>query len=132
VWHPKLRGLPMPSENRMCRASGADALQEVPGFANRPRVTSDCRPSREGGNLLRWGDCSVPQAVPDQQWFGEIGEIYCHYDIYHQPGAEERHVFDRTTGNMRLRSEVLLEKPASLPETPLGGTLLDVGCGMHV
>src|SRR5690242_7870875 len=98
----------------VCQACGAASLSEVLGFAGLPRVTSDCMPFREGGRLAVCEACGVGQAVPDPQWFAEISEIYSKYDIYHQSGGREQHVFDAATGRMRARSDVLLDRLVSI------------------
>jgi 2-polyprenyl-3-methyl-5-hydroxy-6-metoxy-1,4-benzoquinol methylase len=104
----------------------------VSGFSLLPRVTSDCLPFRQGGKLAVCQRCSAVQAVPDEQWLSETKEIYGKYDVYHQSGGVEQHVFSAPTGRMRPRSEVLVENLQALPGTPRSGRLLDVGCGNGV
>jgi SAM-dependent methyltransferase len=71
----------------------------------------------------------VGQAIADEQWFADIAEIYAGYDIYHQSGGQEQHVFDASSGRMRARSEVLLERLKTSHNIPHRGRVLDVGCG---
>lgn len=119
----------MPNEQLVCGACGASTLQDVPEFPSLPRVTSDCKPFRDGGRLAVCSFCGVGQAIPDDQWFAEIEEIYAKYDIYYQSGGQEQHVFDKSTGSMRPRSDVLVERLDSMRDISRGGKLLDAGCG---
>jgi cyclopropane fatty-acyl-phospholipid synthase-like methyltransferase len=115
-----------------CKICGASALQELPEFSSLPRVTSDCLPFREGGRLAVCTTCGAAQALPDERWHAEINEIYSKYDVYHQSGGIEQHVLDSSMGQMRPRSDVLVERIEELPDTPRSGRLLDVGCGNGV
>ena len=119
----------MPTEGLICRVCGNEALCNVPEFSELPRVTSDCKPFRAGGKLAVCSSCGVGQAIPDDQWFEEIEEIYGRYDIYHQSGGQEQQVLDRSTGRMRPRSDVLVARLESISEISQAGKLLDVGCG---
>jgi cyclopropane fatty-acyl-phospholipid synthase-like methyltransferase len=115
-----------------CKVCGAPDLQELPEFSALPRVTSDCLPFREGGRLAVCAACGAAQALPDEKWYAEIDEIYSKYDVYHQSGGIEQHVFDRLGGGMRRRSDVLFERIEELADAPRSGRLLDVGCGNGV
>jgi 2-polyprenyl-3-methyl-5-hydroxy-6-metoxy-1,4-benzoquinol methylase len=73
--------------------------------------------------------CGAAQSPCDDQWLGEIREIYNDYQIYHQSGGVEQYVVDPVTNLLRQRSEVLLDRLSSTPGVPLSGKILDVGCG---
>ena len=122
----------MAVEGFECRVCGFAVLEPVHGFSPLPRVTSDCLPFRQGGRLAVCPKCSAVQALPDEQWLSEINEIYSQYDVYHQSGGVEQHVFHTPTVRMRPRSEVLVENLQALTGTPRSGRLLDVGCGNGV
>jgi len=117
------------NDDLLCGACGVAALQEIPEFPKLPRVTSDCRPFRDGGKLAVCSVCGAGQALPDERWFAEIGEIYGNYDIYHQSGGYEQYVFDDSSGRMRPRSDVLVDRLKLIADAPRAGKLLDVGCG---
>jgi SAM-dependent methyltransferase len=112
-----------------CQVCGAGPLLEVEGFAELPRVRSDCLPFRQGGSLCVCEGCSAAQKLPDERWFAEIAEIYRTYDIYHQSGGVEQSVFEAGTGQPTRRSAALAERVVgALPIKP-EGRLLDFGCG---
>jgi SAM-dependent methyltransferase len=122
----------VPLEGFDCRACGATNLEELEGFSSLPRVTSDCLPFGAGGRLAVCTECGAAQALPDGQWYAEIQEIYSKYDVYHQSGGIEQHVFDSAVGQMRRRSDVLVERIEGLADVPRSGKLLDVGCANGV
>jgi len=106
-----------------------DTLEEIPEFPCLPRVTSDCLVFRAGGRLLICLHCGAVQSPADEQWFEEIQEIYNNYYAYHQSGGLEQHVLDPASGMLRLRSDVLLDRLATVPGVPASGKVVDVGCG---
>ena len=108
---------------------GVPALQEIGEFRLLPRVTSDCVPFRAGGRLLVCGVCGAAQSPADRQWFDEIDEIYRAYRSFQTYGGPEQQVLDANTGELRPRSQVLLDCLCALPGFPRKGTVLDVGCG---
>src|SRR5262249_3714370 len=73
-------------------------------------------------------ECGTAQSVANDQWFQDVREIYSTYSAYHQSGGTEQPVVDPLSGELRERSEVLLDKLISVPGTPLSGRVLDVGC----
>jgi 2-polyprenyl-3-methyl-5-hydroxy-6-metoxy-1,4-benzoquinol methylase len=119
----------MPSDNGHCKVCAGTELEEVREFRSLPRVTSDCIVFRSGGRLLVCRECGAAQSPADQQWFSEIREIYRDYEAYHQSGGIEQYVVDPSTGELRRRSEVLVDRILSLPGMPGSGKVLDVGCG---
>jgi SAM-dependent methyltransferase len=115
--------------SNFCKVCGGGALQEIAEYRSLPRVTSDCTPFRSGGRLLVCETCGAAQSPADRQWSAEIGEIYAAYRSFQQYGGPEQHVLDGATGQLRRRSQVLLDRMATAPGFPRGGTVLDVGCG---
>ncbi|MBI3563091.1 MAG: methyltransferase domain-containing protein [Gammaproteobacteria bacterium] len=105
------------------------ALNEVLGFAELNRVTSDCKPFKCGGRLTVCGECAAVQKIPNDQWLREISEIYLHYNVYSQGGGEEQIVLDSVTGKPKRRSVVLASRLHETNQLPDIGWLLDVGCG---
>jgi 2-polyprenyl-3-methyl-5-hydroxy-6-metoxy-1,4-benzoquinol methylase len=112
-----------------CKVCGEAALDEVREYRLLPRVTSDCVAFRAGGRLLVCCHCGAAQSYGDEQWLSEIGEIYSDYHAYHQSGGVEQHVVDAASGDLRRRSEVLVDRLLGLPGVPRSGKVLDVGCG---
>jgi 2-polyprenyl-3-methyl-5-hydroxy-6-metoxy-1,4-benzoquinol methylase len=119
----------MPDEPHSCKVCANRLLAEIPEFRSLPRVTSDCMAFRPGGRLLVCGACGAAQSPSDEQWFSEIREIYNNYRPYHQAGGVEQHVADPATGQLRRRSQVLVDQYLALPEVPRSGKVLDIGCG---
>ena len=111
-----------------CKVCDAEALHELDGYSDLPRVTSDCKPFPPGGRIAICGDCGAIQKPADALWQREIDEIYKNYTIYFQSNGVEQAVFD-PNGGFNLRSDVLLKKIDSV--SPLGdtGSAIDVGCG---
>ena len=113
-----------------CLVCTAERLLPVPGFGELPRITSDCRPFRPGGELFVCEECGAAQKRASAVWLEEIGEIYRAYASYYQSGGDEQIVFDRASGRPRRRSDVILER--LVPHLPSAGAVLDVGCGNGV
>ena len=123
---------PSSTEASHCLVCGDGALLAVDGFSELPRITSDCRPFRPGGELHVCRDCGAVQKRPTAAWLAEIGEIYAEYASYYQSGGDEQIVFDRSTGRPRRRSDVLMERLVDARVLPASGAALDVGCGNGV
>ncbi|HEY6340799.1 MAG TPA: class I SAM-dependent methyltransferase [Bryobacteraceae bacterium] len=119
----------MPGDTHSCKVCANPYLAEIPEFRSLPRVTSDCMPFRPGGRLLVCGACGAAQSPSDEQWLSEIREIYNNYRPYHQAGGVEQHVADPTTGQLRRRSQILVERYLALPDVPRSGKVIDIGCG---
>ena len=112
-----------------CSVCGAATLKKFAGFRGLPRVTSDCFPFPAGGTLALCSRCGAAQSLPDERWSHEIRAIYENYKIYDQADGAEQHVFDAVSCMMRARSDVLLDRLLAIPQMPLSGKVLDVGCG---
>jgi 2-polyprenyl-3-methyl-5-hydroxy-6-metoxy-1,4-benzoquinol methylase len=110
----------------ICRST---ELEGIPSYRTLPRVTSDCVPFRDGGRLLICHACGAAQSPADHQWFSEIQEIYGAYQCYQQSGGVEQHVSDPVSGQLRRRSDVLLDRLYGHPQFLREGAVLDVGCG---
>ncbi|MFO1321963.1 MAG: class I SAM-dependent methyltransferase [Burkholderiales bacterium] len=121
-----------PSAALHCLVCGDGELLPVQGFGELPRITSDCRPFRLGGELAVCRDCGAVQKLPTASWLAEIREIYAVYESYYQSGGDEQIVFDRASGKPRRRSDVLMERIAATNALPERGVALDVGCGNGV
>ncbi|MGB6943702.1 MAG: class I SAM-dependent methyltransferase [Bryobacteraceae bacterium] len=119
----------MPIEPHRCKICTSASLIEIPEYRSLPRVTSDCVAFRSGGRLLVCPACGATQSPSDEQWFEEIREIYSDYHAYHQASGVEQHVIDPLSGELRRRSEVLVDGLLGLPGVPRSGKVLDVGCG---
>lgn len=115
-----------------CLICESIALEEMPEFPLLVRITSDCRPFRNGGRLAVCRSCGAVQKYPDSHWLNEIAEIYSGYAAYYQADGDEQIILDSRSGSVRRRSDVILERlieTKSLPET---GRVLDIGCGSGV
>ncbi len=112
-----------------CQVCGRKALNEVPGFTDLDRITSDCRPFKCGGTLAVCGECAAVQKISNDQWLREISEIYQHYNVYSQGGGEEQMVLDPVSGGPKRRSVVLARLLHETNQLPDMGLALDVGCG---
>ncbi|MEK7865711.1 MAG: class I SAM-dependent methyltransferase [Planctomycetota bacterium] len=112
-----------------CHICGERALQAVPGYWRLFRVTSDCRPWRQGGTLAVCGACGVAQKPLDDAWLRETTEIYASYALYPQAGGAEQAVFAGAFGMPEPRSRRLLDRVLAEVSLPDEGRLLDLGCG---
>jgi 2-polyprenyl-3-methyl-5-hydroxy-6-metoxy-1,4-benzoquinol methylase len=75
------------------------------------------------------GSCGAAQSPTDEQWQQEVREIYEAYRSFQTYGGPEQQVLDASTGQLRRRSLVLLDRLAAIAGFPCGGSVLDVGCG---
>jgi SAM-dependent methyltransferase len=112
-----------------CQACAGGRLDEIPGFAALPRVTSDSKTFRAGGRLFVCARCGLIQKIPDPIWLQEIAEIYRDYEMYHQSAAIDQPVFDPASGKPSGRCEVLTRRLRDSGTLPDAGQLLDVGAG---
>jgi 2-polyprenyl-3-methyl-5-hydroxy-6-metoxy-1,4-benzoquinol methylase len=112
-----------------CHSCGTKAVELVPGYEMRFRVTSDSKPWPKGGQLGACRACGFIQKVIDTKWHTEVEQIYTAYSIYHQGNGAEQVVFEQSSGQASLRSARLLERLKSYAPLPETGRLLDIGCG---
>jgi 2-polyprenyl-3-methyl-5-hydroxy-6-metoxy-1,4-benzoquinol methylase len=115
-----------------CRVCSARELEEISGYGELPRVTSDCKAFPPGGRLAVCGACGAVQKPTDTRWQGEIDEIYRNYEPYFQSGGVEQAVFDPAKGVPRRRSSVVLDRLMQVHPLANKGSILDVGCGNGV
>jgi len=111
-----------------CKICATGDLEEINGFAELPRVTSDCKPWPAGGAICCCNACGAVQKLANDKWFGEIGRIYNAYQIYNLSGGSEQVIFSET-GVSGPRSGALVDfivRNAGASET---GKLIDIGCG---
>jgi SAM-dependent methyltransferase len=111
-----------------CAICGADALEAIQGFAELPRVTSDCKPWPAGGAMHCCEACGAIQKLPDAKWFGEIEQIYRDYQIYELSGGSEQVIFSEA-GVAAPRSKALVDFIAANAGADHAGKLIDIGCG---
>jgi SAM-dependent methyltransferase len=111
-----------------CHVCDQNALRLFPEFPRFKRVTSDCKPWPEGGQLGVCEKCGCVQALVNEAWRKESATIYQNYTIYHQGGGAEQNVFE-SSGLGTARSDRLLAALKGLDEMPRTGRLLDLGCG---
>ena len=101
-------------------------------FSKLSRITSDCRPFNDGGNIYCCSQCGCVQKVPDETWLKEISEIYAQYNSYSVGGGNEQMVFVAGKDSPVPRSDVVFEKIKSIFGSSKFSTLLDIGCGNGV
>lgn len=119
----------LPLDPGLCHSCGISPPGEIVEFTGLHRVTSDCRGWKSGGRLGVCPSCGLVQAIIDDEWRREAGEIYEAYRIYYQSGGEEQVIYDPGTGEATPRSRTLVDQlkiEASLPDS---GSILDIGCG---
>lgn len=111
-----------------CRVCSTTALEPVLGYAQLPRVTSDCKPWPAGGTMTVCGVCGAAQKLPDEAWFGEIDRIYNAYQIYKLSSGSEQVIFD-AFGGSAPRSHALIDFVVTNANPGAEGALIDIGCG---
>ena len=111
-----------------CAICGANALEAIEGFAELPRVTSDCKPWPAGGSIYCCEACGAIQKLADAKWFGEIEQIYRDYQIYELSGGSEQVIFSEA-GVAAPRSKALVDFIAANAGADRAGKLIDIGCG---
>jgi SAM-dependent methyltransferase len=122
----------MSSTDSRCNVCEAGALFELAEYRDLPRVTSDCKPFASGGRLAVCMACGAVQKPIDDRWRGEIDAIYRNYEPYFQSGGVEQAVFDASKGRPMRRSDMVLDKLASVRSLASRGAIVDVGCGNGV
>lgn len=120
------------AELGICLVCGKDNLDEIAEYASLPRVTSDCRPFADGGQLAICGSCGAVQKFPNAKWLNEISDIYSGYAAYYQGDGDEQVILDSQTGKVRRRSDVIMERFIGAYSLPERGKALDIGCGSGV
>jgi 2-polyprenyl-3-methyl-5-hydroxy-6-metoxy-1,4-benzoquinol methylase len=122
----------MPLVEFTCRICSARELQEFIGFAELPRVTSDCKAFPRGGRLAICGACGAVQKPPDGNWKIATTSIYRNYEPYYQSGGVEQAVVEQAESRSRRRSDVVIERLTQVHSVGPTGSILDVGCGNGV
>ncbi|HUD88232.1 MAG TPA: methyltransferase domain-containing protein [Xanthobacteraceae bacterium] len=114
--------------NFTCQICAADALEMFDAYRRLPRVTSDAKPWPAGGELGVCHGCGAIQKLPTDEWRTEAARIYQNYEMYHLSRGAEQLVF-ADVGEIKPRSERLVEFILSKLPLPDYGTLIDIGCG---
>jgi len=117
------------ASGRECRVCGEARFVVFDTYAALPRITSDCRPFRSGGELRLCCSCGAVQKIATARWLAEIAEIYREYTPYYQSEGAEQAVFDSHARRLRPRSEILIERLALAVPLREQGAVLDIGCG---
>ena len=112
-----------------CQICGEGTLDEIVAFRKLSRVTSDCKPWPDGGQLFICTACSMVQKDADPSWRNEISRIYEDYVLYPQGEGAEQAVFDSTGQATKSRSAGIVARLAEVTTLPESGSLLDIGCG---
>jgi SAM-dependent methyltransferase len=120
------------SDAYRCLICEATALEEVSEFSSLERITSDCRSFAAGGRLAVCCGCGAVQKYPDSEWLNDIGQIYSGYAAYYQADGDEQIILDSRTGNIRRRSDVIMEQLVDAHQLTSNGRALDIGCGTGV
>lgn len=115
-----------------CLSCRSDDMEEIAGFRSLARVTSDARPFSPGGELFICLNCALVQKRVSKTWYQEISSIYANYYAYHQANGEEQVILDSRTGQVRRRSDVILDRVQTEISTKESGRWLDIGCGTGV
>lgn len=111
----------------ICKLCYSKNIIEVSEFRSLPRVTSDCRPWRSGGNLFCCQMCSAIQKTDSTTWLEEIKNIYQEYTLSPDLGGAAQPIFydDKFLSRASIMAEYL-EKNVRLPAQT---RCLDFGCG---
>lgn len=117
------------AKSATCHLCEMPAVELLPGYENRNRVSSDRRPLPKGGRICICRNCGCVQKVVDETWLAETREIYDSYVMYQQAGGTDQAVFDQNSGQAASRSVRLLERLFACEPPQRTGRLLDVGCG---
>lgn len=110
-----------------CHICGGQELKALDQYPFLNRVTSDCRPFRNGGQLVVCMRCGAIQTKIAEEYMQDISEIYSDYDIYHQADGEEQKIVDGDA--FYHRSMVLVDYLDNNACLFSGMSVLDVGCG---
>ncbi len=111
-----------------CKVCVDGRLETIEGFAQLPRVTSDCKPWPAGGALACCAACGAIQKLADATWFAEIERIYKGYQIYELSSGSEQVIFSEA-GVPQPRSGALVDFIVQNAATADTGKLIDIGCG---
>lgn len=112
-----------------CHICGNSHLDIFKKYSHFHRVTSDCKPWAQGGNLAVCPSCGCVQKLIDAGWLAEMGTIYNSYSIYFQSQGTEQAVFNQISGNSISRSSQILDCIKDVMQLPKTGKHLDIGCG---
>jgi SAM-dependent methyltransferase len=112
----------------LCNVCGG-RLNDVPAYAELPRVSSDCKPVAAGGAVASCLACGSIQKPITAAFLSDIAKIYAAYDVYYQGGGMEQIVNDALAGRPVRRSEVLASRLLRTGLLPASGRAIDLGCG---
>lgn len=116
-----------------CIVCGTGTLEEINGYHDLSRITSDCRPFEKGGSLFKCTQCSAVQKSDSREWRADCDKIYEGYDVYSVSAGLEQSV--RGGGAQSVygrRSDIVLGEAEKLLTLPESGRFLDFGCGSGV
>jgi SAM-dependent methyltransferase len=129
VCHPK-PSMPLSIVNHRysCQVCETPALENVAGYSDLPRVTSDSRPWPIGGVLTVCRKCGAIQKLPTSEWIDETKKIYANYDLWPLADGAEQPIFLKS-GAIQPRSTLLVDFLKQEAALRSHGSLLDIGCG---
>lgn len=104
------------------------ALENVLGYADLPKVTSDSRPWPAGCVLSVCQKCGAIQKLITSEWLDETKEIYSHYELWPLTNGAEQPIF-LNSGTIQPRSTLLVDFLKQEADLHSYGSLLDIGCG---
>jgi 2-polyprenyl-3-methyl-5-hydroxy-6-metoxy-1,4-benzoquinol methylase len=119
----------MASQNYPCLHCG-QLLDVVAAFASLPRVTSDSKPFRAGGDIGCCAACGLVQKPLTSKLKADLDEVYSNYSMFSQSsGLAEQGVFD-AAGKVEIsRSALVIRHAIENVLLPSQGVFLDVGAG---
>ncbi len=120
------------AEAGQCHICGAARALAPISLSGWQLVSSDCRGWTAPLLLGQCPACRTVQKVINRRWRQESARVYRGYSPYHQAGGAEQKVASPTTGVLKSRSEVLLERLMLALPFGDGGKMLDIGCGTGV
>ena len=112
-----------------CHICNNDQLDQIKCYKKFFRITSDCKPWKNNGNLCICNECGNVQKLVTERYLSEIDTIYNDYSIYYQGNGYEQAVFDDSNGTQYSRSYQFIKKLNSYIALPKYGKILDIGCG---
>jgi SAM-dependent methyltransferase len=119
----------MSSQRYPCLHCG-QPFDAVAAFAALPRVTSDSKPFRAGGEIGCCKSCGLVQKPLTRELKMDLNEVYSDYSMFSQSsGLAEQAVFDAMGKAEVSRSTLVVRHVKENISLPLQGVFLDVGAG---
>ena len=112
------------NEKYLCISCSSSELEMLEGYSSLPRVTSDCKPDKIGGEMGVCHFCGLAQKIFNAKLLQHINDIYDNYEMY-DLDQDDQIIFGN--GADVTRTQIIVQCINDKFNLPKFGKLLEIG-----